>query len=496
MKIKSLLAGMFACAALVACSNNDLVEGDGGNQPLEGDAYLAVSIVNPITSRATAGNEDPGTAAENKVEKASFVLFDQQGNYVTHVSVTGAELELNEGNKYESKAVLVLDNAAGVTATQIIAFLNPPTGLNMTQSLSKLMKDAGDYGYKEGNFVMSNSAYRASSAIQVATSIDGYVETSAELALKKPVNIYVERVLAKVDVTNNLTTTPVTEIIDGKEVELEAQIVGWALSGTNKESYILKNMAPTYENWAYGLDNSFRSFWAEDVNYESFASSQTEDFTFNSYNGVATQPATSYCLENTLTATAYNGSVAYTHLLVTAKIYDRTNRKDITTFCSYNGAYYMEESLKNVFVAGLSEYKNNANEAITAADIKFVPVDATSTKAYMAKAEFKTPSNFSEEAKAALAAKGQFIMYFEGKSYFWTAIEHFGGTPEDKTGAIGVVRNHVYKLSLNTMTGLGTPVVDPEKPIIPEKPTDDNSYLAAKVHILSWKIVNQGVDLK
>lgn len=485
---------MMACAALASCSNNDLVEENGVTPELKGDAYIAVSIVNPESGfgrAATAGDEEVGTAAENSVEKAAFVFFDAAGNYVTKVQIAGTELDLSD-KKQQSNAVLVLNNTTA-TPTQVVAFLNPPTGLNLDQSLKGLMDAAGAYGYNGEKFVMSNSAYKVDKAVQVATPIAGHVEKSAEAAKANPVDIYVERVLAKVTATDKDLKAESTKVtLNGVEATLTPIITGWTLSGTNKNSFALKNLTTTIDaDWVWGTN---RSFWAEDVNYAAFATGQTDDLEFSSYENVdGKKPETAYCLENTLTYDAYQGAVAYTHLLVTAKIFNETANEDLKTFCSYNGAYYTEDNLKEIFVNGLTDYKNG-EKAITIDDIEFVEAGTSGAKAYMAKAQFKEGVNVSEDAVAALNAKGQFMMYTDGKCYFWTAIEHFG--KENETGSIGVVRNHIYKLNLTAIQGLGTPVVDPTEPIIPEKPSDDNSYLAARVNILSWKIVDQNVTLK
>ena len=72
-------------------------------------------------------------------------------------------------------------------------------------------------------------------------------------------------------------------------------------------------------------------------------------------------------------------------------------------------------------------------------------------------------------------------------------IKHYGS--ENKPGEYGVVRNHVYKTSVTKVVGLGTPVFDPTLPIIPELPAEKYSYIAARINILSWHIVNNSVIL-
>lgn len=63
------------------------------------------------------------------------------------------------------------------------------------------------------------------------------------------------------------------------------------------------------------------------------------------------------------------------------------------------------------------------------------------------------------------------------------------------TGALGVVRNHVYNLTINSITGLGTALRDPKQPIVPAK-EEANQYIAARLNILAWNVANTwSVDL-
>lgn len=71
-------------------------------------------------------------------------------------------------------------------------------------------------------------------------------------------------------------------------------------------------------------------------------------------------------------------------------------------------------------------------------------------------------------------------------SYDWAAMT---------TGSLGVVRNHVYNLTINSITGLGTALRDPDQPIVPAK-EEANQYIAARLNILAWNVANTwSVDL-
>lgn len=90
-----------------------------------------------------------------------------------------------------------------------------------------------------------------------------------------------------------------------------------------------------------------------------------------------------------------------------------------------------------------------------------------------------------------------------GKAYFNVPLKHIwgAGNKDNKfdpkniaLGDYGVVRNHVYDLTINKITGLGTGIGDINQPIVP--PTDDeNYYISTRLNILQWRLVSQSVDL-
>ena len=81
----------------------------------------------------------------------------------------------------------------------------------------------------------------------------------------------------------------------------------------------------------------------------------------------------------------------------------------------------------------------------------------------------------------------------DGFTYYYTPIQHLG-TP-GTLGEYGIVRNHSYQVTIQNIKGFGTPVYDPKKEIDPMIPSDDNTYLAASIKVLSWRVVSSKVDL-
>ena len=93
--------------------------------------------------------------------------------------------------------------------------------------------------------------------------------------------------------------------------------------------------------------------------------------------------------------------------------------------------------------------------------------------------------------------------------YYPIAIEHLNNPSTSESAIVdaqyGVVRNHCYVVTINQVKALGNGVFVPEKvgetgpdpePLIPETPKEPKYYVGARINILSWKIVSQGVTLE
>lgn len=511
MKIKSLLFGLLACTALVACSNEDLVGDEGNNEkPLEGDAYVAVNFVMPGGTSRALGNFDDGTADENKVTSATFLFFNGSGQGCANPkTIGGKDLEAwSDGTgsiDKISKAVIVLENPTGIPAS-IVALLNLPKEVTNTftasTTLNQIMANYGEYATATaGNFVMSNSVYLNANGEKVigAPVSAANIGKTTEEAEANPVSIPVERVVAKVSVEG------LDKSGNGGNLgsdDIKVVLKGWKLTATNSASYLVKHIEENWQgNWWNDLSNQ-RSYWA---------TSHEGTYDYFNYNEIAGNQAAEYCLENTTGTTA-------TQMIAAAELQVNGSA---TTIVRWHGNLYTEAGFKTEF-ANLAEVKqyylktseteyqsltandldlafNTSSESVTANDYDAI----VTVKSGTAQIYTISGSGASKEAtlvdqatvNATLKGLATVKLWKGGKTYFFTDIEHNGGEA-GAMGKFGIVRNHVYKLTINSITGLGTPVPDPDKDIIPVKPGDDEeSYIAAEVQVLRWKVVNQSVDL-
>ena len=555
MRLSNFLVMFSACALFAACANDETPDGNNLPQGNGEQAFIAVRLAAP--NAMTRAFQD-GKNEENAVTTARFYFFNNEGTAVTvdnsvnykDVTTTFSDATSpadESGNVEEiSNAVLVLENAT-VWPEKMVVVLNPPTELNASKSLSDLRAAADDYASEEsGKFVMSNAVYATSSGTQVdAVDLAGYITNNKDAAEGNPVTVYVERVLARVDVacTSNLETdktdgtgTQQSEIngysgSNGTN-EIQAVIKGWTLANRNSQSHLLKSLSAWNNSTTFTAGNGSWAFanWNDATNHRSYWA-YTDDVTATKLpndshakilENNSTFVATDYCQENTSDGAA-------TELVAIAELQVDGQKTDIA---KYAGQYWTVANLLKQFagqiLAGKIYYKANAGDpstatALPATALKLRPRNSSETgsvAAYEAvldlKADYQTGYTFYSDADGSdelqltdvqdILNDYKALYWHEGKTYYHTTIKHtLNNLTKD-----GVVRNHLYDISLTGVSGLGTPIPgtssddedddpgeeDPEdKPINPEDPKDESSYLAAEINILSWNVIDQEVEL-
>lgn len=142
MKIKGLLFGLFACAALAACTNDDIVENNGKGEQEKVKANLTLVIGAATNSSRAADNEtgdatDPGTGGESGVtdavvllhkegkEFAFFLTSEQLNKQGSGTSITyESQLKVAESGNY---GVIVILNPCQDIKNAINAFIGNGT---------------------------------------------------------------------------------------------------------------------------------------------------------------------------------------------------------------------------------------------------------------------------------------------------------------------------------------------------------------------------------
>lgn len=562
----ALAAFMFS-----ACSSED-TENGGGNNNVD-VSYLSVNIQNvgEAMSRAEyddqkGGTYEDGTQDESTISDVRFYFFNADGspyllkkklatdpdhNWMTpSEDINGTDKDNDHTVEQISKTVLVINGENKVAPHSVVAVINSSSLTKNTLgenalgngalSLSELREKQDTKFYNAGaNFVMSNSIYMKDNNEEYAVPVSGHVYTSDKEAEKDPIEIYVERVAAKVTTTLNTSLEnweegtastwgeekwayKLSEKLNNK-YDVYAVVDGWSVADANGRATVEKAaLSGTWTDELLGIKpwttgDYHRCFWETSVpfkNGNNVVNQEFEAIKTNFGNSV-------YTLPNTPAATTdFTDKMenSLTKVIVAAHLYykDENGNYKPAEICKYKGIQYL--GAKNVLKVVANEIKNTYCKkdadgsfvSITEDDLAFaisVPTGSTtqlmdyevipqinSKKTIELFDNNHNPVTIDVVNKALAAETNKAQVRTEGCVYYYTPIRHLA-SEETKLGYYGVVRNHSYKVNIQEIKGFGTPVFDPNKKIDPTLPEEKDIFLAARINVLSWRVVKSDVNL-
>lgn len=612
MKTKSLFLGALTCLAFAACSDDDKVVNPNGSQAENSTAVIAVSFSMPSGGNATkawsnddnANNYIEGDDYETKVNSA--MLYFYKGNTLWQaVDVINNITEWSDDNvsntiQLNSNVFITLENVSENNyPDRVVAVLNGPNDLStetfseLIANISKTLNTTNITSDTEGNFVMSNAVYNDATTMNYTPVTKNNFGTGSNIteaqnnATNNKLNIIVERVLARVNVANDITTivaddnnsanTHAFATVDanGKITSTSttravlANLKGWWLDNTNSQSNLVKSLEPSYafsydsHNFTWGNWNdeaNKRSYWATAINSNEIkGSNKFQHYYYSQYNN-----QDKYCYENTNMDNPTRLVVAAT-LEIDGTAQDLVQHNTLMwTSADFlkNVEYQLKQQYKGITISSTNlklvwntqetaangtitennletryedrnEIADNETreikdyEAMVQVNVDGSTITESSTFSYTDAndaTQSLTISQLNEAIEDIL--RGPVKFWNEGQTYFFTEIAQLEETAvvdEKNVKYIlpGIIRNHLYKINITSVVGLGTPVPtepqspepdptypevpdptpdpdpDPDQPIIPETPEDDEiSAIAAQISILKYRVVNQSVDLQ
>ena len=324
MRKLNLISGVLGLAALglTACSSHDIET--VANQKAETDQtrFISVQICSPMDATTRAFQQ--GTTYESNVAHLDFLFFDQDGNptgnpqpidfkaddvvkgpfedgNVSHIYTSVVPVELAQGAYLPSQVICIVNGDAEAVKNL------------QNMSLEQIREVEQREITRENNFIMTNSVYFGLNTLTgtpndrlCATPINVNSqlfesEDKAKEAITNAtngdasglVNIYVERMAAKVGLTMNRTKEDGTSVVSaytvvdsetGDDIELTFNPEYWLMNATDKTSYLTKhygtdndgvlNFTPTFEEiydelsgWTWNSPENHRSYWAASRSY-------------------------------------------------------------------------------------------------------------------------------------------------------------------------------------------------------------------------------------
>lgn len=602
---KNMAWTMAATLVMAACSDSlDESSGNGNDLNTDGTGYVKIALNLPSTSgastRADSENDafNDGLAAEYNVNDVILALFygaDEssatykwatqlpnlnfvnQGTSTDNITTKSNYVvsEVPKPSTGEKVFALAIVNNSGyfsVSNNKLnynAAGTNPSTefsgtfaALFTTASNTDLTKIASTTANEnKGNFMMTNAPIAKQPSV-TSTNTTGWnpdITTLVELkvyddkptAEAAPSNpIYVERVVAKVNVKVNASSNTLT-ISDETFKDATVEFTGWELQNTNKLTYLVRNVgsgnqaawktwityfsdqtASTKENRFVGTQpDPYRTYWGIDPNYNTIVKSGEITNNFNVWsetsapqkwlelanNGTtAGLEAVAYCAENTTIAKVMQKDQLTGILLKATFKLSGTDGVDFFTCNGVNQIYTKE----NMLAALTAELAASSKE-----DVKLGENEKLAIKEDAGGAEIKNaeglkkvfqitggttdPDDLSDAQATVILKKYSTINFYkDGRTYYYSSlIKHFGEaytpagdgvsdlnsyTDANHLGRYGVLRNNWYELQINSVSGPG----EPEIPVIPEEPADkEHRYINCEINVLSWAKRSQGVDL-
>lgn len=582
MKIKHLFGLAVIAAMTASCSSNEDLgtagPGTGTNEAGVGYATFTINLpsVSGSTTSGARGTRatdagggavvDPGTEDEYKVSKATALIFQKYGadegsyKFVESVDLPDANIawdnDKEEGVTKSKKLVAKLTNVDTKNTYGVLVLLN-----NQTASGVKIELPTAGQSYKEwndkaqspkltdltatDNFYMANAPLNESGKVTTLVTIDknNIYATEAEAKAKPSADVYVERGVAKMSVTDPGPKT-VTDKATTKPTKSQVTFSNWALDITNKKTFAVHNIDDLSSDFGAiwttarftGINK--RVYWGKDPNYSNELLRNTDkdgddlrnkEFNFitatSEINKAFTDPV--YCLENTFNlANMYQGQTTRVIFKATYAPKDDTG----ADLADKGGTFYTIGNMKTILKkADLETAVNKAatsvlpgctvdytnletegSHVITLADI----TDGTSGAVLEAETNYGTKKgkDIVTEINDKLGLKAGrpeemvgINTYYKGVTYYIARVKHFGSLTPWKSGdsygtdnatylgRYGMLRNNWYELQVGNVYGPGYPGVPP---VDPNQPDDENEkYLSVSVKILSWAKRSDTVDL-
>lgn len=588
--MKKYLFLAIALLGLASCAKDDLAD---GNKPIHSgeveESYIAINLTAADITRAEGDDYQDGTEAERAVKSAYFFFFDDLGNpfpvninedtinqpgLANGVNYLQAVINPTVGSETPNisdikNAVLLLKTYEGEHPKQVVAVINwiPPTkdGENKGYSIEELLGIMSNIRSVDDSFVMSNAVYadaghtKANIGVPI-TEADLFKDQAA--ALNDPITIHVERIAAKISVStvDGNTLFDLEKPFDGigipvgaNAINVYAQILGWELYNDFSQSYLLKNIDPTWADSSIGFSWNdplfYRSYWASSIAYDQIGANNGFKMTYNAdeiaangffneygftvsdYNAVVlqgtyTDKAYTYVGENTNYVPGETQNPC-TKIVLKAQLVQKVDEtyKPVEIARWFATEYAGKENLL-IAVANTIKYnyfKKIGEDYVYIAPEDLMTVKGNGTIAPLTHVYFKLNNTNNESGESLdwyikdnngtptkveddwvndeLAKLEPALLYEDGQTFYFVDVKHLqvSNTTVDK-GEYGIVRNHIYNVKINSIGGYGSPIYigdsylkDPEYPTVPE---DEGSFVSAEVRILSWRLVDQEVDIQ
>lgn len=546
MKYKVLCTAIAATGLLLSCStdstidNGDLEKPTPSNPSEDNSLYMSVEIALPsvLDSRAdgSLSGYNNGDQDEYAVNNVSLILFEgtteSEATYLKTIQLTAPELSvsgtptditgnmklsfqltditIDDGNKtvnsgnnlYGLIIVNKGDDSLYGTLTKATTKLSDWNAIAITStggsSADAMVPTISGTKY----YTMTNMPQLVGETVQTLVSLDvSKLAKSPSDATSSAGIFYVQRGIAKVKIGASNSGSLSDISVKGTAGD-KVTITNWVLDNTNKSTFAIQNVSG-YSDWtgdhftvnAADANSYTRIWWAIDPNY---LDTDTHEDSYNSLvqadqNKVTNSlEAVEYCLENTMN-------------------YDQMLKSNITRVIFKSTYVLKDESSATDFVVFPGTDKRIKVESSDLKDSSKPTAGLIALKELI-KTDESNATTTLEKYRVALGMANfdQKVMWYPGgETYYVAYIRHFdeNETPignftatnsydTSHLGRYGVLRNNIYEVLVNSVSGYGLPYIPPcdGQPVDKEEEVKYNAIV--DVNIVPWGTRKYDYDLK
>lgn len=471
---------------------------------------------------------------------APWVKDDGNTGITTAATITAKLSSVNLNGKYYALAILNNKDKTNNLKVKMPSTDQTYSKWNATTSADTKFAD------NTNGFYMANAPQFTTGTPTTLVKIDKVYATKQAAETNKATTIHVERGLAKVTVA----ALPTKQSPTGTKYKSDnVDITAWNLDVTNKSTFPIHTLtglntnfttiwsastdpAPSTGRFVDGSNKAFkRVYWGVDPNYSTDYTTVDDckkEFNVLEANANITGNANTaqYCLENTFdidhmkqgqtTRVVFKATYTPNGFKPGDTFYkignntDLWKKADLEAQIKAKAQEVLKETNAAKVTVTLNAAKNNIEET---AGTKILTVENVQHNSANVSPTEINAINEKLGLKAATATDPivGIATYASGVSYYIARIKHFGDVltswnegndtygknNEDNNkkylGRYGVLRNNWYELTVNSVSGPGTPDVPTIKPTDPD---DENyKYISVSVKILDWAKRSQDVNL-
>lgn len=537
MKLRNLFLASVACAGLfAACSNamDEVIENKQEQEQVDVDAYASFTFVMPAGSGARALATEDGSSEENNFTSVKILLFKADGtagdaftlgrSAFTPTTTGGATY-------YTTKDDLGISSPG---AYSVHVLVNPTTSFDKLATLAEYEAELEVVATKTGDYCVDNKFLMTNADNKVNVEIKK--EHNKGNAAKMTVRV--ERMAAKVTFTAKANNEYTVENSNGIKVTFDAFKVintrsnafGLRRAGISAAAAVIGEKEIVATN--YVIDNIFAqktSTHNQTLFNANYSRRHDTYVAFRKLNANAADQPLAYCLENTMEQTSQingwsTGIIFRGKLNVpTAQVGGTVDAKG--NLYRYDGQFYA--TLQDLVKGTDKGWDGTNNTGGLTNDVLGIKAN----KGGKTIQEYLTSIN----DRNTLYDSFRVEFFVGGHTYYTTWLRHQDNGAEGMgIMEFAIVRNNVYKVSINKVGKIGsftsgTPgapdptkpelgqedvtnggtnpeipgdVADSGEPTLPVVPVDPsnpdettNVFLTVGIEVLPWTVRSNNVDL-